>query len=128
MRAKFSALKQTHDVRLRAKFLLDTGLFCRSLPAKPPILPFFWTLAFCGVASWHQCEKVEHGCTTTNFPRSNGVKIVSVLQRLHGETWGAQPLTFKSVTNKQTDKQTKNSVFSAAPAAGEIRAPPNLAW
>jgi len=41
---------------------------------------------------------------------------------------GAQSLTFKSVTDKQTDKQTdKNSTFLATPAAGEIRAPPNLA-
>jgi len=58
---------------------------------------------------------------------------------------GAQSLTFKSVsnkqlkdkqtviqlkdkeTNRQTDKQ-KNSMFLATPAAGEIRAPPNLAW
>jgi len=35
-RAKFSALKQTHDVRLRVKFRLDIGLFCRPLPAKTP--------------------------------------------------------------------------------------------
>jgi len=27
----------------------------------------------------------------------------------------------------QTNKQTKNSTFLAAPAVGEIRAPPNLA-
>jgi len=45
---------------------------------------------------------------------------------------GAHSLTFKSVTNRQTDKQTdkqtnKNSTFLAAPAAGEIRALPNLA-
>jgi len=40
---------------------------------------------------------------------------------------GAQSLTFKSVTNKQTDKQ-KNSTFLADPAAGEIRASPNMAW
>ena len=39
---------------------------------------------------------------------------------------GAQSMTFKSVKNRQTDKQ-KNSAFLAAPAAGEIRAPPNLA-
>jgi len=30
-------------------------------------------------------------------------------------------------TDKQTNKQTKNSTFLATPAAGEIRAPPNLA-
>jgi len=27
-----------------------------------------------------------------------------------------------------TDRQTKNSMFLSAPAAGETRAPPNLAW
>jgi len=43
---------------------------------------------------------------------------------------GAKFLTFKRVTNKQTNKQTKklNVDFVAAQAAGEIRAPPNLAW
>jgi len=41
---------------------------------------------------------------------------------------GAQTLTFKSVTDRQTDKQTKKSTFLATLAAGEIRAPPNLAW
>jgi len=30
-------------------------------------------------------KKVEHGCTTTDLPLSSGIKIVSVLQRLHGE-------------------------------------------
>jgi len=40
---------------------------------------------------------------------------------------GAQSLTFKTVMDKQTDRQ-KNSTFLATLAAGEIRAPPNLAW
>jgi len=40
---------------------------------------------------------------------------------------GAQSLTFESVTDRQTDKQ-KTQRFLAAPAAGEIRAQPNLAW
>jgi len=30
--------------------------------------------------------------------------------------------------DEQTDRQTKNSTFLATPAAGEIRAPLNLAW
>jgi len=38
---------------------------------------------------------------------------------------GAQSLTFKKVTDRQTDK--KPNVFGR-PAAGEIWAPPNLAW
>ena len=56
------------------------------------------------------------------------IKIVSVLRRLLGDIG----LTIFDVQKRdeQTDKQTdkKNSTFLAAPAAGEIRAPPNLAW
>jgi len=52
---------------------------------KKKIFAIFWTSAFSDVDSWRQSEKVEHGCTTTNLPLSNGIKIISVLQRLHGE-------------------------------------------
>jgi len=38
---------------------------------------------------------------------------------------GAQSLTFKK-RDEQSDKETKNSTFLAAPAASEIRAPPNM--
>ena len=47
------------------------------------------------------------------FP-SNDIKIVSVFQRLHGAKSGAQTLTFKSVTNRQTKN---NLTFLAAPVA-----------
>ena len=92
---------------------------------KPQFLPFFWISAFSGVAIWQQSEKVEHGYTTTNLPLSNGIKIVSILPRLHGEIGR----TIYDVQNRdeQTNRQTKISAFLAAPAAGEIRAPPNLA-
>jgi len=71
--------------------------------------PIFWTSAFSGVGNWQQSEKVENGCTTTNLPLSNGIKIVSVLQRLHGEIGRtiSDSLTFKSVTNRQTNKKTQ---------------------
>jgi len=52
---------------------------------------------------------------------------VSVLQRIHGEIGR----TNSDVQNRdgQIDKETdKNSTFLATLAAGEIRAPPNLAW
>jgi len=64
---------------------VSIGLFCRHLAAKKnKLLLFFSTSAFSGVASRQQSEKVEHGCTTTNFPLSNVIKIVSVRQLLHG--------------------------------------------
>ena len=62
---------------------------------------------------------------TTNLPLPNGIKIVFVLQRLHGEIGRTDSDVQKR--DEQTDKQ-KNSTFLAAPAAGEIRAPLNLAW
>jgi len=97
---------------------------------KTQIFDVFWNSAFSSVANWQRSEKVEHGCTTTNLPLSNGIKIVSVLQRLHGEIGRTITDVQKrdeqtdKQTNKQTNKQTKNSTF----LAGEIRAPPNLAW
>jgi len=100
------------------------GLFCRPASAKNPNFCRFWTSAFSDVANWHQSLKVELGCTTTNLPLSNGIKIVSVLQRLHGEI-GRTTLTFKSVTDRQTDKKLN---VLATLAAGEIQALPNLAW
>jgi len=93
-----------------------------ALLAQNPNFSIFWTLAFTGVAKWQQSEEVEYGCITTRLPLSNGMKIVSVLQYLHGEI-GAHNLWRSEVwrTNGQTDIQ-KNWTFLAAPAAGEIRA------
>ena len=68
---------------------VSIGLFCRPLAAKnPQFLPYFaifWISAFSGFANWQQSDKIEHGCTTANHPLSNGINIVFVLQRLHGE-------------------------------------------
>jgi len=104
------------------------SLFCRPVVAKTPnfcrFLPFFavfWTLAFSDVANWHRSQKVEHGCTTTNLPLSNGIKIVSVLQCLHGEIWRTNSDVQKR--DGQTDRQTKKTQ-----CFNEIQAPPNLAW
>jgi len=51
---------------------------------KKQFLPFVG-FGISDVANWHQSQKVENGCTTTNLHLYNGIKIVSVLQRLHGE-------------------------------------------
>ena len=97
---------------------------------KTPVFAIFWTSAFSDVTNCHQSQKVEQGCTTTNLPLSNGIKIFSVLQRLHGEIGRTISDVQKrdEQTLKQTDKQTKKlNVFVATPAAGEIRDSPNLA-
>jgi len=83
------------------------------------------TSAFSVVANWQQSGKVELGWTTTNLSLSNGIKIVSVVQRLHGEIW--RTISDVQKRDEQTDRQ-KNSTFLATPAVGEIRAPSNMAW
>jgi len=94
------------------------------LRRRTPVFTVFWTSAFSGVAIWQQSEKVEHGCTTTNLSLSNGIKIVSVLQRLPGEV--GCTVSDVQKRDEQTDRKTKNSTFLAAPTAGEIRAPTKL--
>jgi len=125
MRAKFGMLEQTQVLHLCAKFRLDRFILSPSVGENPQFFAVFWTSTFSGVAHWQQSEKVEHGCTTTNLPLSNGIKIGSIFQRLHGEIGRTNSDVQKC--DEQTDKQTKNSTFLAAPAACEIRAPPNLA-
>ena len=79
---------------------------------KPPIFAVFWTSAFSDVANWHQSQKVEHGCTTTHLPLSNGIKIVSVHQRLHGEI-GRKNSDVQKRDGQKRDGQTKNPTFLA---------------
>ena len=94
-------------------------LFCCPVAAKNPnqFLPFFWTSAFSDVTNWHQSQKVENWCTTTNLPPSVGIKIFSVLQRLYGEI--GRTISDVQKSDGQTNRQ-KNTTFLAAPAASEI--------
>ena len=78
---------------------VSIGLFCQ-----PPIFAVFWTSAFSGVAIWQQSEKVEHGCTTTILSLSNGIKIVSVLQRLHCKI--GRTISNVQKRDEQADRQT----------------------
>jgi len=52
-----------------------------------------------------------------NYTPSSGIKIVSVFQRLHGEI-ELTTLTFKSVTNRQTNRQTKKLNVFGRPGGG----------
>jgi len=85
---------------------VSIGVLCRRLLAKNPNFAVFWTSAFSSFAIWQQSEKVEHGCTTTNLFLFNGIKIVSVLQRLHDEI--GRTISDVQKRDGQTDRQTKN--------------------
>jgi len=112
MRAEFGVLQQTRGIGLPVKFRLDRVILssCGD-EKKPTIFAVFWTSAFSDGANWHQSRKVEHGCTTTKLPLSNGIKIVTVLQRLHGEI--GRTISDVQKLDGQTDRQTdkKLNVF-----------------
>jgi len=117
IRVKCDVLEQTDGV---SNFVW-ISLFCCPLEAKKKqILPFFGLLAYCGVASWQQSEKVEHRCTTTNLPLFNGIKIVSVLQRLHGKI--GHTISGVQKHDGKTDK--KLNVFGHCRAKSE----PHQTW
>ena len=89
----------------------------------------FLTSAFSVVASWQQCEKGEYRCTTTNLPLSNGIKIVSVLQRVHGEIGRTISNVQKrdGQTDRQTNKQTKK-IRRFWPPRRRVKSEPHQTW
>ena len=126
MRAKFGELQQTHGTRLPAKFRLDRFILS-SCGGENPNFCRFWTSAFSDVANCHQSQKVEHGCTPTNLPLSNGIKIVSVLQRLHGEIGRTNSDVQKrdGQTDKQTDRQKTQRFW---PPRRRVKSEPHQTW
>jgi len=123
---------------------ISIGLFCRTLLANPPPIfcRFFWTSAFSVVASCQQSvynafsgtlnptqsnpiqsDKVEHGCTTTNLSLSKGIKIVSVLQCLHGEIGRA--ISDVQKCDEQTDRQKTQRFW---PPWRLVKSEPHQTW
>ena len=90
---------------------------------KPPNFCRFWTSAFSDVANWQQTQKVEHGCTVTNLPPSNGVKIVSVLHRLHGEI--RRTIFDVQKRDEQTDKQADKKLIDTITLTDDFCFPGN---
>jgi len=105
------------------------GLFCRPLLAKNSNFAVFWTSAFSVVAGWQQSEKVEQLCTTTNLPLPNGIKIVSVFQRLHGEI--GRRISDVEKRDEQTDKpgnQANKKTQRFWPPRRRVKSEPHQTW
>jgi len=86
---------------------VSIGLCCRPLAAKNPNFCRFWTSAFSGVANWQQSEKVEHGTQLQTFPYRTVSKSFLYSNAFMAKS-GAQSLTFKSVTDRQTNNLNLN--------------------
>ena len=120
MRAKFSALEQTHGIRLLTKFRIDR--FILSLTAKNPIFVPFSGLRHLVVSPvGSSLRKLNTGAQLQTFPYPTALKSFLYSNAFMAKS-GAQSLTFKSVTDKHTtDRKTdkKLNVFAVL-AAGEI--------
>jgi len=102
---------------------VSIGLFCRPLLAKKTqFLPFLDFGIWCCRQLARQSYKVEHGCTTTNLSLSNGIKTVSVLQRLHGEIW--RTISDVPKRDEQTDKKTQRFW----PPRQRVKSEPHQTW
>ena len=111
----------THMCQISSRSVYSVALCWR----KTPMFALFWTSAFSGVTNKQQSEKVEHRCTTTNLPLSNGIKIVSVLQGLHDEI--GRIISDFQKRDEQTNRQPKKTLtFLAATAAGKSE--PHQTW
>ena len=106
---------------------VSISLFCRPLLAKNPNFAVFWTSAFSVDANWQKSDKVERGCTTTNLPLSNGIKIVSVLQCLRSEIW--RTISDVQKRDEQTDKQTdRQKTQRFWPPRRRVKSEPHQTW
>ena len=95
------ALEETHGVRYVPNFV-SIGLFLSpSGSDKTQVFPFFGLRHFVVSPIGSSLRKLD---TDANFPLSNGIKIISVLQRLHGEMWCK--ISDVQKRDGQTDKQT----------------------
>ena len=130
MRAKFGVLQQTHGLRLCAKFRLDRFILSPSDGEKKTnfcqFLRFFGLRHLVLSPIGNSLTKLNTGAQLQTFPYPTASKSFLYSNAFMAKS-GAQSLTFKSVTDRQTNKQTNKKVnVLSTPAAGEIRAPPNL--
>ena len=86
---------------------VSIGLFCRPLSAKTPNFCRFWTSAFSVVATGSSLRKMNTGAQLQTFPYPTASKLFLYSNAFMAKS-GAQSMTFKSVTNRQTNRQKLN--------------------
>ena len=127
MRAKFSALKQTHDVRLYVRNFVSISVYSVGLcRRKPQFLPFFGIRHFVVSPVGISLTKLNTGARPQTFPDPMASKLFLYSNAFMAKQ-GAQTLTFRSVTNKQTDRQTNKKLNVLAPRR-RVKSEPQQTW
>ena len=100
---------------------VSIGLFCRSLAAKTPqfcqFLRFFGLQHLVLSPIGNSLTKLNTGAQLQTFPYPTASKSFLYSNAFMAKS-GAQTLTFKSVTDKQTNKQTKKLSVFGHPGGG----------
>jgi len=105
MRAKCGVLQQIRGIRLCAKFRFDRFILSPFVGEKPQFLPFFGIRHLVVSPIGSSPRKLNTGAQpqTLFYPTASKSFLYSNAFMMKS---GAQTLTFKSVTNRQTEKQT----------------------
>jgi len=103
--------------RLPAKFHLDRFILSSCGGEKPQFLPFFGIRHLVVSLVGSNLRKLNTGAQVQAFPYPMASKSFLYSNAFMAKS-GAQPLMFKSVTNKQTDKQTKKLNVFGFPGGG----------
>ena len=110
---------------------VSIGLFCRPLLAKKTtfchILPYFGLRYLVVPPFCSSLRTLNTGAQlqTFSYPMVSKSFLYSDINAFTAKS-GAQFLTFKSVTNRQTNKQAKNSTFW--PLRRRVKSEPHQTW
>ena len=102
---------------IRDRFHLNWSSLLPLIAEKPPKLHNFRILSLLVAPPRLLHKKVECGCTSTNLPLSNGIKLVSQLQLLHGD------MAFTNSVFQKRDGQKTNKKHRTFCSPGGMRSP-----
>jgi len=107
---------------------VSIDLFCRPLLAKnPQFLPFFGLRHLMLSPTGNSLTKLNTDAQLRAFPYPTASKSFLYSNAFIAKS-AAQSLTFKSVTNKQTDKQTDKKIQRFWPPRRRVKSEPHQTW
>jgi len=112
---------------LRAKFCLDRFILSPSGSEKPHFLPFFGLQHLVMSPFGSNLRKLGTDAELQTFPYPTVSKLFLYSNALMAKL-GAQSLTFKSVTDGQTDKQTDQKNYRFWPPWWQVKSEPHQTW
>jgi len=97
-----------------------------SVGENPQFLSFFRLRHLVVSPSGSSLRKSNIGAQLQTFPYPNGIKIVSVLQRLHGEI--GPTISNVQKRNEQTNRQTDKKTQHLRPPRRRVKSEPHQSW